>query len=63
MKPIYVILLADNQGNFDWIYTAPKPYYETREEAEEIRKELIENEKTVTEKNSEVKKLWKLTNN
>ena len=63
MTPIFVILLADKQGNFDWVFTAPKPYYETSEEAEKIRKELIEKEDTVTEKNSKVKKLWRLPQN
>ncbi len=62
MKPIYVILLADKQGNFDWIYTDPKPYYDTKQEAEKIREELIEQEETVTEENSKVQKLWRLTN-
>ena len=62
MKPIYVILLADKQGNFDWMYTDPKPYYDTKQEAEKIREELIEQEETVTEENSKVQKLWRLTN-
>ncbi len=60
MNIIYAILLADKQGNFDWVYTAPKPYYETREEAEKIRQELIEQEETITEDNSKVQKLWTL---
>lgn len=61
LKEIYVLLLADKEGNFEWVYTLPKPYYETKEEAEEVRRELIKNEKTVTEKNSKVKKLLKMS--
>ncbi len=56
---VYVLFLADKKGNFDWIYTVPKPYYQTKEEAEKIREELIEKEETVTKENSKVKKLWK----
>ena len=58
--PVYVVSLADNEGNFHWIYTVPKPYYETREEAEEVRRELIEKEETVTKENSKVKGLWRI---
>ena len=50
--PVYVVFLADDKGNFDWIYTVPKPYSQTRKEAEEVRKELIEKEETVTTENS-----------
>lgn len=60
MKKIYVILLADLEGNFDWIYTLPYSFYMTRKEAEQMRQELIKNEKTITDKNSKVKRLWKL---
>lgn len=58
--PVYVVFLADDKGNFDWIYTVPKPYYQTRKEAEEVRKELIEKEETVTTENSKVKGLWRI---
>lgn len=58
--PVYVVFLADDKGNFDWIYTVPKPYYQTREEAEEVRRELIEKEETVTTENSKVKGLWRI---
>jgi hypothetical protein len=58
--PVYVVFLADDKGNFDWIYTVPKPYYQTREEAEEVRRELIEKEETVTKENSKVKGLWRI---
>ena len=58
--PVYVLFLADDKGNFDWVYTVPKPYYDTREEAEEVRRELIEKEDTVTEENSKVKRLWRI---
>ena len=60
MKEVYVVLLADSDGNFEWVYTHPKPYYLTKEEAQEVRKELIEKEETVTEQNSKVKMLYKL---
>lgn len=58
--PVYVLFLADEKGNFDWIYTVPKPYYQTKDEAEKVREQLIEKEETVTKENSKVKKLWKL---
>lgn len=58
--PVYVLFLADDKGKFDWVYTFPKPYYETKEEAEEVRRELIEKEETVTKENSKVKRLWRI---
>lgn len=58
---IYVIALADSEGNFDWIYTYPKPFYFTRKEASDILTELRSQEPTITSKNSKIKKLWKVT--
>lgn len=58
---IYVIALADSEGNFDWIYTHPKPFYFTRKEASDILTELRSQEPTITSKNSKIKKLWKVT--
>ena len=55
LTPVYVVSQADNEGNFDWIYTVPKLYYQTREEAEEVRRELIEKEETITEENAKHK--------
>ena len=62
MKEVYVVLLADSDGNFEWVYTHPKPYYLTEQEAQEVRKELIEKEETVTEQNSKVQLMYKLDN-
>ena len=62
MKEVYVVLLADTQGNFEWVYTHPKPYYLTKQEADEVRMELIEKEETITEKNSKVQLMYKLDN-
>lgn len=58
---IYVIALADSKGNFDWIYTHPKPFYYTRKEASYILTELCSQEPTITSKNSKILKLWKVT--
>lgn len=60
LLPVYVLFLADTKGNFDWVYTVPKPYYQTKEETEKIREELIKKEETVTKENSKVKRVWKL---
>ena len=60
MIPVYIVSLSDSKGNFDWVYTVPKPYYQTKEEAEKVRRELIEKEETVTEENSKVRGLWRL---
>lgn len=62
MKEVYVVLLADSDGNFEWVYTHPKPYYLTKEEARRVREELIEKEETVTEQNSKVQLMYKLDN-
>lgn len=59
---VYVIEIADSEGNFEWIYTHPKPYYLTRKEARDILIELRLKEKTITSKNSKISKLWKETN-
>ncbi|HCQ14352.1 hypothetical protein [Flavobacterium sp.] len=60
MKEVYVVLLADSNGNFEWVYTHPKPYYLSKEEAQKVREELIEKEETVTEQNSKVVELYKM---
>jgi len=60
MKTLYVILLADKEGNFDWVYTLPHPFYPTREEAEQVRNQLIKDEKTITKENSKVQTMYKL---
>ncbi len=62
MKEVYVVLLADSNGNFEWVYTHPKPYYLNKEEAQKVREELIEKEETVTERNSKVQLMYKLDN-
>lgn len=62
MKTLYVILLADKEGNFEWIYTLPNPFYPTREEAEQVRIDLISKEQTITEENSKVQRMYKLEN-
>ena len=61
LEEVYVIALADNDGEFDWIYIHPKPYYLTEAEAVEIRNSLIENEESVTESNCIVKKMYRIT--
>lgn len=60
LEEVYVIALADNNGEFDWIYIHPKPYYHTEAEAAEIRNSLIENEEFITESNCIVKKLYRV---
>ena len=60
LEEVYVIALAENDGEFDWIYIHPKPYYLTEAEAVEIRNSLIENEEFITESNCIVKKLYRV---
>ena len=60
LQEVYVIALAGNDGEFDWIYIHPKPYYLTEAEALEIRNSLIENEEFITESNCIVKKLYRV---
>ena len=60
LEEVYVIALAESDGEFDWIYIHPEPYYLTEAEAVEIRNSLIENEESVTEKNSIVKKMYRV---
>ena len=60
MKKVYAIFLADSHGNFEWVYTHPKPYYLSKEEAQKVREELIEKEETVTEQNSKVVELYQM---
>lgn len=60
MKKVYAIFLADSNGNFEWVYTHPKPYYLSKEEAQKVREELIEKEETVTEQNSKVVELYQM---
>ena len=60
LEKVYVIALAENDGEFDWIYIHPKPYYLTEAEAIEIRNSLIENEEFITESNCIVKKLYRV---
>ena len=61
MEKVYALFLADIEGNFEWVYVIPKPYYKTRKEAEKVRQELIKTEKTVTKENSKIKKLYRIT--
>ena len=60
LEEVYVIALAESDGEFDWIYIHPKPYYLTEAEAVEIRNSLIENEEFITESNCIVKKLYRV---
>ena len=60
LQEVFVIALADSDGEFDWIYIHPKPYYFTEAEAIEIRNSLIENEEFITENNSTVKKMYRV---
>lgn len=60
LEEIYVVALADENGEFQWIYIDPKPYYPTRQEAEEIRQNLIEDNEIITESNCIVKKLYRI---
>lgn len=60
MKEVYVVLLADSNGNFEWVYTHPKPYYLSKEEAQKVREELIEKEEKVTEQNSKVVEMYQM---
>ena len=60
LEEVYVIALAESDGEFDWIYIHPKPYYLTETEAIEIRNSLIENEEFITESNCIVKKLYRV---
>ena len=62
MKKVYAIFLADSNGNFEWVYTHPKPYYLSKEEAQKVLEELIEKEETVTEQNSKIQLMYKLDN-
>ena len=58
MKEVYAVFLADAQGNFNWVYTKPKAFYNTIEEAEAVMQELIETEQ-VPESKIKIKELWK----
>ena len=60
LQEVYVIALAESDGEFDWIYIHPKPYYLTEAEAVQIKKSLIENEEFITESNCIVKKLYRV---
>lgn len=60
MKPVYAIVLKDQRGCFNWIYTYPRPFYATRQEAEEVRERLIEVEDKITEENSKVQTMYKI---
>ncbi|THV60738.1 hypothetical protein [Chryseobacterium candidae] len=60
LEEVYVIALAESDGEFDWIYIHPKPYYLTEAEAVEIRNSLIENEESITENNCIVKKTYRV---
>lgn len=60
LTPVYVLLIADENGNFDWIYTAPQLYYLTREEAEKVREDLILEKEKITKENTMVKRFWKM---
>ena len=57
---MYVILIADESGKFDWFYNDPKPFYPTRQQAEEVRRKLIEQEEYLTDKNCKVQKMYHL---
>lgn len=61
-KVVYAVLLADEKGEFKWIYNHPQTFYDTREEAEKIWKELIKNEDSINTKNSKVATLLKIEN-
>ena len=60
MKKVYAIFLADSLGNFDWVLTVPKPIYQSKEEAEQTREQLIKTEKTITHQNSKVVELYQM---
>ena len=60
MKKVYALFLPDSQGNFEWVLTVPKPYYLSKEEAEQVREELIKTEKTITHQNSKVVELYQM---
>lgn len=60
MKKVYAIFLADSQGNFDWVLVVPKPIYLSKEEADQIREQLIKTEKTITHQNSKVVELYQM---
>lgn len=60
LQKVYVIALAEQNGEFNWIYTHPKPFYLSIQEALEIRNSLIEQEESITEKNCIVKKLYRV---
>jgi hypothetical protein len=63
MKKVYAIFLADSLGNFDWVLTVPKPIYQSKEEAEQVREQLIQTEPTVTLENSKVVELYQMEQN
>ncbi len=60
MTPVYAIVLKDQMGCFNWIYTYPRPFYTTRQEAEEVRERLIEVEDKITQENSKVQTMFKI---
>ena len=60
MKKVYAIFLADSQGNFDWVLTVPKPIHQSKEEADQVREQLIKTEKTITHQNSKVVELYQM---
>lgn len=59
---VYLVLLADEKGEFTWVCDNPKLLYYTREEAEQVRAELIKNDEYVNTKNSKVQRLVKIEN-
>ncbi|MFC5044087.1 hypothetical protein ACFSTE_09260 [Aquimarina hainanensis] len=62
MIEVYVIFLADDLGNFDWVYTYPKPYYLDKKEAQKIVDELIKTEH-ISNSKIKIRTLWKFKNN
>ena len=60
---MYAIFLADSLGNFDWVLSIPKPIYQSKEEAEHIREQLIKTEPTITLENSKVVELYQMEQN
>lgn len=62
LQEIYVILIADEKGNFNYIHTYPQSIYATQAAAEQRRWELIAEQDEITEVNSKVQKMYKIIN-
>jgi hypothetical protein len=62
LQQTYIIMIADDAGNFDWVVTSPQTFYPDHASAEKRRQELIKEEEMITEANSKIQKIYHITN-